>query len=219
MFLLLSFSLWGLPPEDPNTGISLGQFPYNEYSGTLTGNETRDLLTVPSGQIFVITAGTTSNELIEVYADSTRKVAAGAGIFYTKSIGMVHVPILSGQTLRLTNTYGSDSHYYIEGHYMEESSFPYTSYTGSLSSGQSQTLLTVPSGKEFILTRLSMNAIQVDLYENNTLRVKGASRAFYEPYSSFNKGTAHVLFSAGNTVRLINNSPYTRDYYMEGYLR
>ena len=219
MIFFFSLMSWGMPPTNPTKGISLGQFPYKEFGGTLTGNETRDLLTVPAGQVFVITAGTVDNEMIELYADGTRKVASESGIFYNKAMGPLHVPIYGGETLKLINTYGADSNYYIEGHYMEASNFPYQSYTGTLNSGQSQTLLTVPSGKEFVIVRLSINAIQVDLYEDNTLRVKGASRVFYEPYSSFNKGTANVLFSAGSAVRLINNTPYDRDYYMEGYLR
>jgi|GEM_PF-5659615 len=219
MLILFTFLLWGIPPESPTKGISLGQFPYQIFSDTLAAYETRDILTVPSGQVFVITAGTMDNELIEVYANNSLRVAGGTGIFYTRAIGPVHVPIHAGETLRLVNTYGSTSNFYIEGHYSEATDFPYQSYTGSLSSGQSQNLLTVPSNKEFVIVRLSINAIQVDVYEDNQLRVKGASRVFIEPHSSFNKGTAHLRFPSGSTIKLINNGAYTRDYYMEGYLR
>ena len=53
--ILLSLISWSIPPKSPQEGVSLGQFPYEQFSGTLVGSETRDLLTVPSGQVFVIT--------------------------------------------------------------------------------------------------------------------------------------------------------------------
>ena len=134
---LLSLLSWSIPPKSPHNGVSLGQFPYQQFTGTLTANETRDLLIVPSGQVFVITAGTMDNELVDLYADSTIKIHATAGVFYSRAKATLHVAIYAGQTLRLNNTYSSNSNFYLEGHYMEESNFPYRTYSGTIQSGQS----------------------------------------------------------------------------------
>ena len=218
LFLLSLFS-WSIPPTQPQEGISLGQFPYQQFTGTLVGSETRDLLTVPSGQVFVITAGTMDNELVDLYADSTIKVHATAGVFYSRAKAPLHVAIYGGQTLRLYNTYTANSNFYLEGHYMEENDFPYRTYSGTISSGQSITITTIPSGEDFVVSRLSTNGNDVSLYQDSTLMVVGASRAFNEPESSFNKGTANVLFPSGTSLILTNTGGYTRTYFVEGYVR
>ena len=159
------------------------------------------------------------NELVDLYADGTIKIHATAGVFYSRATALLHVPIYSGQTLRLHNTYTANSNFYLEGHYMEEANFPYRTYSGTISSGQSLTITTVPSSEEFVVSRLSTNGNDVSLYQDATLLVVGASRAFLEPESSFNKGTANVLFPAGSSLILTNTGGYTRTYFIEGYVR
>ena len=77
-----------------------------------------------------------------------------------------------------------------------------------------------------ILKKKSKNRVSgVDRFLNfirvvmATLIVVGASRAFLESESSFNKGTAHVLFPSGTSLILTNTGGYTRTYFVEGYIR
>lgn len=205
------------PPFDPRQGTSSTSFPYTSFTGTLTSYQEQSLLTVPSDKVFIVTNGIIDQQAVDLYADSQVILNGSSGIFSDRPSGDLHLVINSTSILKIKSQTGTTASYYLEGYYAEPTNQPFINATGSIQSGQQLTLLNVPSDKQLVITRVTVNGINVHLYEDNTLRVSGKSRAFYNATSLFNRGKAHVLFASGSTVRLYNDGPYTRHYYVEGY--
>ena len=99
---------------------------------------------------------------------------------------------------------------------LDHSNFPYQSFTGSHSHGQSVTLLTVPAGQSFIVTGGNADGPYCDLYSDTTLVLEGYSQAFDSSGGLLNQGRAHIEIPAGASL-VIRGSGSTCTYYLEGY--
>jgi hypothetical protein len=102
------------------------------------------------------------------------------------------------------------------GPILDHGNFPYESFTGSHSHGQSTTLLTVPAGQSFIVTGGNADGPYCDLYSDNTMVLEGYSQAFKSSGGLLNYGNAHIEIPAGASL-VITGSGSTCTYYLEGY--
>ena len=99
---------------------------------------------------------------------------------------------------------------------IDHSSFPYESFTGSMSNGNSATLLTVPAGQVFIVTGGNSDGSYCDLYRDGTKVLEGGSQAFDASGGLLNQGKGNILIPA-TTSLIITASGSTCTYYLEGY--
>jgi len=130
--------------------------------------------------------------------------------FFSKCIGISIIIATIGFTVEgIQKAYGS-------GPIIDHADFPYESFTGSMSNGNSTTLLTVPSGQIFIITGGNSDGHYCDLYEGNTKRLEGSSKALDAEGGLFSYGKGHIAIASGNTLA-ITASGSTCTYYIEGY--
>ena len=99
---------------------------------------------------------------------------------------------------------------------LDHSNFPYESFTGSLSNGNSSTLLTVPSGQIFIVTGGNSDGSYCDLYNDTTQVLEGNSQAFDAEGGLLNQGKGHIHIPSSTSL-IIRASGSTCTFYLEGY--
>ena len=102
--------------------------------------------------------------------------------------------------------------------------YPYETFTGVVDAS-SDTLLTVPGDKVFIVTSAitgysgsSSYAYYVDLLQDGTTVVDGASGAMAATTGGvLSQGQGHLRFESGSDVIVSNTTGYSIAYYIEGY--
>ena len=94
-------------------------------------------------------------------------------------------------------------------------SFPYLSYTGTLSPNQNLSLATIPSDKDLIITGGKINSTCVDIYADSVLIVEGDSSVMNGAF--FSSSSAHVKIPAGSNLMLKHTCGGYVAYYIEGY--
>ena len=97
-------------------------FPFEDFSGTISGSQPVDILTVPNDRIFVITGAKTHGGSLDIIEDGATLLDGDAinmseqGQILT--LGKAHLKISSGATLSILPNHSSYTvHYYIEGYY------------------------------------------------------------------------------------------------------
>ena len=94
---------------------------------------------------------------------------------------------------------------------------PYATYQGKVVSGQSESVFTVPSGHDFMITTAVMSSANCDLFQNNTLIANGKSRVMTTGGRGvLLLGRALLYVDAGSTL---NVSAVGDDctYFLSGY--
>ena len=130
--------------------------------------------------------------------------------FFSKCIGISILIASIGFTVQsIQKAYGS-------GPIVDHANFPYESFTGSMSNGNSTTLLTVPSGQIFIITGGNSDGHYCDLYEGSTKKLEGSSKALDAEGGLLSYGQGHIAISSESTL-VITASGSTCTYYIEGY--
>ena len=94
-------------------------------------------------------------------------------------------------------------------------SFPYVSFTGTLSPGQNLTITTIPSDKDLVLTGGKINSSCVDLYADSTILVEGHAEVMNGAF--FSSSSAHIKIPAGSNMILNHTCGGYIGYYLEGY--
>jgi len=103
--------------------INYGNFPYESFTDSISNGNSSTLLTVPIGQVFIVTGGNSDGHYCDIYQDSTKMLegssqalSSNGGLF---SNGEGHLKISSGNSLIIKGS-GSTCTYYIEGHYADQ---------------------------------------------------------------------------------------------------
>ena len=95
-------------------------FPYESFTGSISNGNNTTLLTVPAGQVFIVTGGNSDGPYCDLYKDST-KVLEGYSQAFDAEGGLLnqgngHIQIPATTSLIITAS-GSTCTYYLEGYY------------------------------------------------------------------------------------------------------
>mgnify|MGYP000499609481 CR=1 FL=1 len=230
MFFLLFSKVMAIPPTPNFIGMSGQNQAIDSYSSlTWTSSPVMiDVLTVPSDKIFIIRTFIAINHGTCLYEGSTKifcysRTHSEPGISNTPLIvGNGHLKVDSGSTLRVDHGY-----YYIDGYYAEPNNWPYETFYGYFSTpGQSDSLFSVPSDKNFIVTSFSTNyeqgAAYITLYGSGVKLIDGVIVSpSNEIRTALQKGNARYKIESNTTLSVVwdTTSAYTSgaSYYIEGY--
>jgi len=216
--------------------VSLGSTPNRTFAGVMEVPSTIDLLTVPDGQDFIVTAfasnvagggGWTGGGGFELLADSASVLGGqliDANSHSAFGQGAAHLKIETGQTLRLHYTGSStNASYYIEGRLVAEGS-PYRSAFGSLAESDMSpgpfTIFSAESGRDFLVRTLAIYCAggPPDVVIDGAVAVPrqiGAT-AISSTRSLLATGRGSLLVSGGSALGLQGTGTSSCDYYMDG---
>ena len=229
--------------------VSKGSLPYASYSGTLCDVPT-DIVTVPEGQDFLVTMVSTttdggSSRWGDWYEHHTSMLLrddeialTGQHIGKKSSIdiarGEGRLPVGSGSTLRIRSieTWGDDCQhkYYVQGYFIQTDS-PYRSYFNN--SAIKRTVLTVDSGKTFLVRTIAIasreSPLYCDVYVDGNLVLEGNSWAMSDTHwgagtaGGFSAGKGTLVLTEGQVLSIGPEDPTAEtqcDYYVAGeYMR
>ena len=94
----------------------------------------------------------------------------------------------------------------------DQGSFGSSYYCSVIASGSTETLLTVPSDRAFILTGVQYDNCRI-LVDN--IPILSGAMGYYYYNSPFVSGNGHRVIPAGSTLQVYASS--TCEYYVEGY--
>ena len=220
-----------LPPYP--VGTSYTSIPYENFFGQLSPNQTTNLLTIPSDKVFIITHFHTDSQNrlqdLNILEDSAIKLYGSTQDILHDSYysqwrqdkqssfinGKAKLIIASNTILKIENTSNVYTKpFYIEGYYADPNP-PYQSFSGAQwGSGGNRVLLTVPNGRNFIITTFSIGPTS----QNQELRIDGTTilnAKNYQPMQPTNTGTHNIVVEAGSTISLYAGSQ--PEYYLQGY--
>jgi hypothetical protein len=216
--------------------VSSGSLPYRTFGGILSASATTDILVVPAGQDFIITAvvasvsgggGWTGGTGIELMADGVRVLGGrliGEEPYTAFGHNMAHLKIDSGQTLSVL--YGGTSaevSYFVQGYLVEQGS-PYRSSFGSLTEPEmyptESTIFTAEGGRAFIVRTLAIYCAGM----GPDVRIDGVvalpRRTYATTISSSKKlfatGRGTLVVPPGSSLGLYGMHTSSCDYYMDG---
>ena len=224
--------------------VSAGAAPYRHYSGELCETAT-EVLTVPEGQEFLVTMVVTTTDggsshggewsehhgamLLRDGVIALAGNAIGQKSTLPVASGTGRLPVSAGSTLSIkaVSTGGACYNYYLQGYFIEAGS-PYRSFYGN--SGLSRDVITVESGRQFLVRTLALNSREwpnychvwidgVRVIHGNTWAVTdrnfwGSGRA-----GGFADGKGTMLLTEGMTLQVGPEDPTLEsqcDYYMAG---
>ncbi|MAY80559.1 MAG: hypothetical protein CL930_07220 [Deltaproteobacteria bacterium] len=238
-------SAWAhTPGELTLPSVSTGSAPYKSFSG-LACTEPTDLLTVPEGQEFIITAvGSTAHGSSSVAGDwdgGTRLLKDGevllAGSVFSRSMsvsvstGNGRLPVEAGARLSIHTTASSGCGYYFLQGYLSEAGGPYRAYFGN---SVDRTVMTVDSGKSFLVRTISLSTREspwhCHVWVDGALVIHGETFMVHDRGSydggnpgPFPLGKGALLLSSGQSLQIGPEDATAStqcDYYIEGeYLR
>ena len=105
--------------------VGMGSAPYESFSGTISNNQTKTLLTIPANSIFIVTTCITNNTNVDIVKDSSLVLDGGSGACSSSPTtsfrsGNGHLIIDSNSILKIDNGNCCSSYeYYIEGYYAQ----------------------------------------------------------------------------------------------------
>ena len=233
--LLCGTTAWAYPslslPE-----VSSGSLPYRAFGGSLVPSVPTDLLSVPAGQEFIITAvlgsvsgggGWTGGTGIELMADGVRILGGrliGEEPYSAFGQNAAHLKIDSGQTLSVL--YGgtdSEASYFVQGYFVEEGS-PYRSFFGSLTGSEMHpgeaTIFTAEGGRAFIVRTVAVYCAGMgpDVRVDSTVALP--RRVYATSISSSKKlfatGKGSLVVPPGSSLGLYGADTSSCDYYIDG---
>lgn len=195
------------------TGTSYNEFPYEsiQCDGCVSSTP---FLTVPSDKYFILTSASEHpNYVCSIYVD-------GQDVNYNKLFG----GFLSGDARLVvpSNSTISTASYncYIEGYYAEPNGINLESLYGEVAAGSTDTLLSVPSDKNFIITAASMSAPNVaHLYSDSDLVLHSGQNGYNSGLPHiFSRGKAHLKIPAGTELKIENKeTTISIRYYIQSY--
>jgi hypothetical protein len=225
--ILMSNPSQAFPPNSNPLGMSKDSNPTESFMGEISnGVGMYDILTVPSDKIFILTSIQTPAAVC-FYENSTKIFCQSNNSNSTEGVGnnpfrFAHgvLKIDSGATLKVDNDY-----YYVEGYYAEPTGWPNEFFYGTISPGQSQNLLTIPSDKDFIITGVAtasgQSGQQLCLYENGNRILRAYFFAAAMSETNFLvMGKSRLRVSAGSTLSIQHDgssSYLDAPYYIQGY--
>jgi len=97
---------------------------------------------------------------------------------------------------------------------------PYLSFSDRLNPSGTITIYTVPSDRVLVVTGAMANSNDVHLYESGTIKVNGYSNVMNDGGQNgfLTQGNGTVVFAAGSSVQVANESSSYRYYALQGYL-
>ena len=220
--------------------VSTGSAPYRSFNG-LACTEPTELLTVPTGQEFIITlVSSTAHGSASVAGDwdgGTRLLKDGevllAGSVFSRgmsvsvSTGQGRLPVEGGATLSIHTTASSGcGYYYLQG-YLAEAGSPYRAYFGS---SVDRTVMTVDADQSFLVRTIALSTrespghchVWVDgerVIHGETFMVH--DRGSYDGGNPgpFPLGKGALLLTSGQSLQIGPEDPSAStqcDYYIEG---
>ena len=210
-------------PTAPN--VSLGSLPYAYYHGSILSGQETDVFTQASDQDFLITTAIMSSLNCDLYQDSTLLVNGKAGPMAYAARGSLFLGagilrVEAGSTLTV-KAVGDNCTFHISGYHIAPDG-PYASVTGEVNHSSTQSILTVPSGKTFILRSVIMGGNQpetCDLYINSSIVLEGNLHAMTREgiNSAFTNGNIRIPVSENDSLVVKNTgSSSACHYHMEG---
>ena len=95
-------------------------FPYDSFTGSISNGSTVTLLTVPAGQVFIVTGGNSDGPYCDLYQDTTQVLEGNSQAFDSEggllNQGNGHLQISSASSL-IIRASGSTCTYYLEGYH------------------------------------------------------------------------------------------------------
>ncbi len=220
--------------------VSTGSVPYKSFNG-LACTEPTDLLTVPSGQEFIITTvSSTANGSASVAGDwdgGTRLLKddevllAGSVFSSTMSVsvssGNGRLPVEAGARLSIHTTASSGCGYYFLQGYLIESGSPYRAYFGS---SVDRTVMTVDPEKSFLVRTIALSTREspshCHVWVDGERVIHGESFLVHDRGSydggnpgPFPLGKGALLLTSGQSLQVGPEDASTStqcDYYIEG---
>ena len=210
-------------PTGPN--VSLGSLPYAYYHGSILSGQETDVFTQASDQDFLITTAIMSSLNCDLYQDSTLLVNGKAGPMAYASRGSLFLGtgilrVEAGSTLTV-KAVGDTCTFHLSGYHIEMGG-PYSSITGEVNHSSTQSVLTVPAGKTFILRSAIMGGNQpetCDLYINSTIVLEGNLHAMTREgvNSAFTNGNVRIPVTENDSLVVKNTgSSSACHYHIEG---
>lgn len=226
--------------------VSLGTNPYRAYGGTFSEPGTQTILTVPTGQEFIVTMvrtslrGAPTDSLGEVspYGFQVKvdgSVAVQGGMLGTEGIvtissgkGKLMVP--SSSTLSITYLGGTsfEQGYYLQGYFVQEGSKYRSTYGVTPTATGLHTIYSVDADRDFLVRTLvtqglSGGTYRCDVYVDGVLMIPRGTTAttdmeyiFDGPGSAFVTGDGALPLQGGSNLQILPNGGSLCEYYMEG---
>ena len=228
---LLSMSLgilWLVVPvaHEPTTpNVSFQALPYAYYQGSIPSGQETAVFTQFLDQDFLITAAMQTSLNCDLYQDNTLLVNGKAGAMVNAASGSLFLGkgilrVDAGSTLKV-KAVGDDCTFHISGYHIEIGG-PYASMTGSVNHSSTQSVLTVASGKTFVVRSVVMGGNQpetCDLYMNSTLIIDGNLRAMTREGidSAFTNGNIRIPILENDSLVIKNTGSSSEcHYFIEG---
>jgi hypothetical protein len=102
--------------------VSLGANPVWSDGGLVAVSGTKEVLTVPVGQTFIVTTLSDQRNSMSILENTTVVMPYQSRAAYESNLfsrGRAHLQIDGGATLKLQNNSGYSNYYYIEGYYAQ----------------------------------------------------------------------------------------------------
>ena len=102
--------------------VSLGTNPVWSDGGQVAGSGTKEVLTIPVGQTFIVTTLSDQRNSMNILENTTVVMPYQSKAAYENNLfsrGRAHLQIDGGTTLKLQNVSGYSNSYYIEGYYAQ----------------------------------------------------------------------------------------------------
>jgi hypothetical protein len=208
-----SFTSANALPTYP-TGTSFHEFPYKslQCDGCTA---TTPFLTVPSDKYFVLTTTTYPNGTNPCLIFVDGQSIAPAHDFRGFVFGEGRLIVSSNSTIST-----STSNCYIEGYYAEPSGINLESIVGEVAGWSTDTILSVPSEKDFIITGIggSFGSKDIYLYSNSNLVLNMKNVSSTTNDNVFQNNKAHLKIPAGTDLKIENTGSMSSSrYYIQGY--
>jgi hypothetical protein len=220
---LFAFALLASPPAqaEPSPGlpdVSLGSNPYRSVSGVfLSVSGTRDLVDIPEGQDFIITAYREGGDLAVLRGDT---VILPSPPFYRTYVeeGLARMRVEGGATLRIrrTDTW-SHSVYYLQGYFVK-SGGPDRFVAGETPGGGSHPIWTSEPDRDFIVRTLFVTTSACDFHLDGVSVSHGSFPFDHVGSKALGKGLGAFVISAGSTLTVAHSTPGEPcEYFIEGH--
>ncbi len=216
--------------------VSMGSTPNRTFAGVMAAPATIDLLIVPEGQEFIVTAfvssisgggGWRDDGGFELVADGLsilggQMIDANSYSAFGQNAGQLRVE--TGQTLRLQFTGSStDASYYIQGRLVSEGS-PYRSVSGILSESDMSpgphTIFSAQAGRDFLVGTLAIYCAggppNVVIDGSMAVPRQVGATSISSSRTLLATGRGSLLVTGGSDLGLQGTGTSNCDYYMDG---
>jgi len=207
--------------------VSLGSNPYRSFSGHVAPGVTSDVLTVPTGQEFIVTMFKAEHSSFEMLQDST-VILSGRALdqksSYSIAVGRGLLRIEEGATLSLRYVSSGGSHYFLQGYFVHAGS-PYRATNGRSAATSPATVFTADEGRDFLVRTIGLSTYSCDVYMDGSMAIAGNSFAAFDlgPHygtsmsgGAFAMGLGAMVLPEDSQLQIVARDGVTCDYYIDG---